>query len=211
MLIASFTFTSRNVWLASLVSVSVFIYLKTYRQISIFKLILTCFFLIAAIIFVEQVWKMLFSAYDAAVDIRRGTVDLRFDMYKEGLRQFLQSPFLGVGHGAFSYAVPVGPQGELTKQIAMHNTYLAFLLNGGLGGIAFILLLAKMLSMLFNKYKRSPIIHILFSGYIGFLSASFFYPGMLSGDSISWLTLGVFAAACVHGKQLANELEPTKL
>lgn len=112
------------------------------------------------------------------------SVGARLEMYRLGLRAFLDNPFFGMGSGVRPFLLQ--SYGGLTEtqfpHRHFHSEFLQVLVEGGLAWVA--LMLAAIVywfkHAVFEAYKRSPILALM----AAFLSISFMLAGSISASLI---------------------------
>jgi len=186
--VASIPFRSRNVWLSMAVTIICYLILTLIEKLNIRKIALALFILATIIFFGNVIIDVAREVLNMAIEVRPGTVDSRLEMIREGAKLICEAPFLGVGTLAYAYLFDVAP----------HNIYIAAILGAGIGGWGILLLLYLLFMRLFRKYSKSNVTRIVLSGYIGFLTAGFFYPAVLSSHAIFWSELGLVIAVCIR-------------
>ncbi len=126
-------------------------------------------------------------------EVTSGTWNKRLIIWEAGLSAWRDSPFFGMGIGAFKIAVS-------KKGIfgAAHNTYLEILVEEGAVGLGLFLLMISI--MLYYSFKMAPLernyqLIVLFSVLLGILTLSW------SVQKSMWLMFGLLASQVYAQKE----------
>lgn len=181
---------SRNVWLACLVSVTIYCLAllvkkkkRTYNRLFV-KFFVSSFFCLVGVFLYGNIEDIIISV----ISFREASILSRLDMYLAGLRAYLNSPLLGVGADGFLY-----------YDLHVHNIILIAFLRAGLGAVFFI---SVFLIMIWGCMKRlpSPRYSFVFSSICGFLSSTLFYPAIVHASPTVWLTFGLIISFYLNKK-----------
>ena len=184
---------TRGALLGLLISIGAYMfYLIIYRKK--IKNNLRSLYLIFTSVFISIIFNLISSSYDNSTSVidrastisistNDGSVNQRLRYYKQGLNQFLESPFFGVGIGYWKIKSISYDKNDIfgyTVPYHAHNDFIQILVEQGILGFAFYLLVFLSFVFIILKekliYKNDLYIFILGSFLVFLLDSNLNFP-----------------------------------
>lgn len=188
---------SRGAFVALMVSVLFVFWAFPFKGLKN-KIVMVLFLVGATIIMLNYVpsysWERITGI---SSEITTGSFSGRLNIWREGLRAFLQNPVFGVGVGSFK----TGVEATLGRQAAPHNLFLGILVGQGIVGL---LIFVSLLVSMFNRVlKMTSLIRkywiiLLATWCAGVMSLSW------ELEKPTWFLIGLVAAQTALGRTEAG-------